>query len=183
MTAFRQGKNFSMLYQLGERTPQLDGGNFVADDARVIGSVQLMQDASIWFGCVLRGDNDDIVIGERSNIQDGSVLHTDPGIKLIVGNDVTVGHQAMLHGCTIGDNTLIGIQAVILNRAKIGKNCIIGAGALIPEGKEIPDNSLVMGTPGKVVKENPPNVAAMLKMQAAHYVQNAHRYLNDLKPL
>ena len=142
-----------------------------------------MQDASVWFGCVLRGDNDDIIIGERSNIQDGSVLHTDPGIKLTVGQDVTVGHQVMLHGCTIGDNSLIGIQAVVLNRAVIGRNCIIGAGALIPEGKVIPDNSVVMGMPGKVVKENPESAAAMLKMQAAHYVQNAQRYLQDLKPL
>lgn len=145
--------------------------------------MQLKQDASVWFGCVLRGDNDDIIIGERSNIQDGSVLHTDPGLKLIVGQDVTVGHQVMLHGCTIGDNTLIGIQSVILNRAVIGRNCIIGAGALIPEGKVIPDNSVVMGMPGKVVKENPENMAAMLKMQAAHYVQNAHRYLTDLQPI
>ncbi len=172
-----------MLYQLGDRVPQLAGGNFVAEDARVIGSVQLARDASVWFGCVLRGDNDDIIIGERSNIQDGSVLHTDPGLKLTVGQDVTVGHQVMLHGCSIGDNSLIGIKAVILNKAVIGRNCIIGAGALIPEGKVIPDNSVVMGMPGKVVKENPENMAAMLKMQAAHYVQNGHRYLKELQAL
>lgn len=149
----------------------------------MIGSVQLKQDASVWFGCVLRGDNDDLIIGERSNIQDGSVLHTDPGLKLIVGDDVTVGHQVMLHGCSIGNNTLIGIKAVVLNKAQIGSNCIIGAGALIPEGKVIPDNSVVMGMPGKVVKQNPENMAAVLKMQAAHYVQNAQRYLNDLQAL
>jgi carbonic anhydrase/acetyltransferase-like protein (isoleucine patch superfamily) len=172
-----------MLYQLGDRKPELAGGNFVADDARVIGSVQLMQDASVWFGCVLRGDMDDIIIGERSNIQDGAVLHTDPGVKLRVGNDVTVGHQVMLHGCTIGDGCLIGIKAVILNRAVIGRNCIIGAGALIPEGKIIPDNSLVMGMPGKVVRQTDANTAKMLKMQAAHYVQNGHRFLRELSPL
>lgn len=170
-----------MLYQLGDRIPQLAGNNFVADDARLIGSVQLKSHASVWYGCVLRGDNDDIEVGERSNIQDGSVLHTDPGLKLTVGDDVTVGHQVMLHGCTIGDNTLIGIKAVVLNRAVIGRNCIIGAGALIPEGKEIPDNSVVMGMPGKIVKENPASAAAMLKMQAAHYVQNGQRYMKALK--
>lgn len=169
-----------MLYQLGDKRPQLKGGNFVADDARVIGDVILEQDASVWFGVVIRGDMDTLHIGARSNIQDGSVLHTDAGIKLHIGEDVTVGHQAMLHGCTIGDGSLIGIKAVILNRAVIGRNCIIGAGALIPEGKVIPDNSVVMGMPGKVVKENPPAMAQVLVAQAKHYVQNAQRYLRDL---
>ncbi len=172
-----------MLYRLGERTPELAGGNFVAEDAQVMGSVKLMRDASVWFGCVLRGDMDDIIVGERSNIQDGSVLHTDAGIKLTVGNDVTVGHQAMLHGCSIGDGSLIGIKAVVLNKAVIGRHCIIGAGALIPEGKVIPDYSLVMGMPGKVVRQLDEETAQMLKMQAAHYVQNGHRYLKDLQPL
>ena len=172
-----------MLYSLGDKRPQLMGGNFVADDARVIGDVILEQDASVWFGVVLRGDMDTLRVGARSNIQDGSVLHTDAGIKLTIGEDVTVGHQAMLHGCTVGDGSLIGIKAVVLNRAKIGRNCIIGAGALIPEGKEIPDNSVVMGMPGKVVKENPEAAAQMLKAQAAHYVQNGQRYLESLKVL
>ena len=172
-----------MLYQLGERQPELAENVFVADSARVIGSVRLLADASVWYGCVLRGDNDLITVGERSNIQDGSVLHTDPGIALNVGNDVTVGHQAMLHGCEIGEGSLIGIQAVVLNRARIGRNCIVGAGALIPEGKEIPDNSLVMGMPGKVVKELDPATAQMLKAQAKHYVDNARRYQAELKAL
>lgn len=172
-----------MLYSLDTHSPVLDGDNFVADSASVIGRIHLKSHASVWFGCVLRGDMDDIIIGERSNIQDGSVLHTDPGIKLMIGDDVTVGHQAMLHGCTVGDGSLIGIKAVVLNRAVIGKNCIIGAGALIPEGKVIPDNSLVMGMPGKVVRELDEANARMLKMQAAHYVQNAQRYRRDLKPL
>ena len=131
---------------------------------------------------VIRADNDIIVIGENSNIQDGAVLHTDAGVPLIVGNHVTVGHKAMLHGCTIGDNTLIGINAVILNRARIGRNCIIGANALIPEGKEIPDNSLVMGSPGKVVKEISESQAMMLRFSALHYVENFKRYQQQLKP-
>ncbi len=172
-----------MLYQLGDRRPELLGENFVADDARVIGSVRLEKDASVWFGCVLRGDMDDITVGEGSNIQDGAILHTDPGVKLLVGPHVTVGHQAMLHGCTIGEGSLIGIQAVILNRAVIGKHCIIGAGALIPEGKEIPDYSLVMGQPGRVVRQLDESSAQMLRAQAGHYVANARRYLQGLSPL
>jgi len=171
-----------MLYALGDDTPTLIGeGHFVADNATVIGRVRLETQTSIWFGCVVRGDCDDIIIGARSNIQDGAVLHTDVGIKLTIGEGVTVGHQAMLHGCTIGDSTLIGINSVILNRAVIGRNCIIGANALIPEGKEIPDNSLVMGSPGRVVKELGPNVAQMLKASADHYVHNADRFATELR--
>ncbi len=171
-----------MLYALGDDTPTLIGeGHFVADNATVIGRVRLETQTSIWFGCVVRGDCDDIIIGARSNIQDGAVLHTDVGIKLTIGEGVTVGHQAMLHGCTIGDGTLIGINSVILNRAVIGRNCIIGANALIPEGKEIPDNSLVMGSPGRVVKELGPNVAQMLKASADHYVHNAERFATELR--
>ncbi|MCK5860312.1 MAG: gamma carbonic anhydrase family protein [Abyssibacter sp.] len=171
-----------MLYALGDDTPTLIGeGHFVADNATVIGRVRLETQTSIWFGCVVRGDCDDIIIGARSNIQDGAVLHTDVGIKLTIGEGVTVGHQAMLHGCTIGDSTLIGINSVILNRAVIGRNCIIGANALIPEGKEIPDNSLVMGSPGRVVKELGPNVAQMLKASADHYVHNAERFATELR--
>ncbi len=172
-----------MLYQLGDRSPQLSGGNFVADNAQIIGAVTLKQDASVWFGCVIRGDMDEIIIGERSNIQDGCILHTDPGITLTVGQDVTVGHQAMLHGCTIGDGSLIGIKATVLNRAVIGRHCIIGAGALIPEGKVIPDHSLVMGVPGRVVRQIDAAGAQTLKSQAAHYVQNAQRFLRELQPL
>lgn len=165
-----------MLIRLGSSSPELKGENFVADNARVIGQVELGHQASVWFGCVLRGDMDRIVIGARSNIQDAAVLHTDPGIALRIEDDVTVGHQAMLHGCHIGAGTLVGIQAVILNRARIGKHCIIGAGALIPEGKEIPDYSLVMGQPGRVVRQLDESMAEKLRAQAGNYVRNAQRY-------
>jgi len=149
----------------------------------VIGDVTLHQNSSIWFNCVVRGDTDELIIGENSNIQDGSVVHTDPGIKLRVGRDVTVGHLCMLHGCEIGDNSLIGIKSVILNRAKIGRNCIIGANTLITEGKQIPDGSLVMGSPGKVVRQVTPEEIVMLTAQAAHYVENARRYRQHLRRL
>jgi carbonic anhydrase/acetyltransferase-like protein (isoleucine patch superfamily) len=142
----------------------------------VIGNVILEENASIWFNAVLRGDNEPIVIGENTNVQDGSILHTDIGCPLTLGRDVTVGHMAMLHGCTIGDNSLIGIGAVILNRAIIGKNCIIGAKSLIPEGKVIPDNSLVMGAPGKVVRELEEAQIQAIKASALHYVENWKRY-------
>ena len=173
-----------MIYSLGDRQPEFRGDDyFVADGAVVIGSVVLEQNASIWFNAVLRGDNDLITIGENSNIQDGSVLHTDGGIPLTVGKNVTVGHKVMLHGCTIGDNSLIGINAVVLNGAKIGKGCLIGANSLIPEGKEIPDGSLVMGSPGKVVKQLGPDQIKGLEMSAMHYVENFKRYKRDLKPI
>lgn len=136
--------------------------------------------ASIWFNTVLRGDNDPIVIGRDSNIQDGSILHTDVGSPLTIGEGVTVGHKAMLHGCAIGDNSLVGIGAVILNGAKIGKNCLIGANALITEGKVIPDNSLVMGQPGKVLRELDAGQVEALRISAQHYVQNWRRYVQDL---
>src|SRR5690606_34766851 len=150
-------------------------------NATIIGDVILRTDASVWFGVVIRGDNDPITIGERSNIQDNSVLHTDVGVPLTIGADVTVGHKAMLHGCTVGDNSLIGIGATVLNGAVIGKNCIIGAHALIPENKTIPDNSLVVGAPGRVIRELGPEQAAFLKASAEHYVQNWRRYARDLK--
>ncbi|WP_348675459.1 gamma carbonic anhydrase family protein [uncultured Abyssibacter sp.] len=173
-----------MLYALGDDAPELIGdGHFIADNATVIGRVRMEPQSSIWFNCVVRGDCDDIIIGARSNVQDGAVLHTDVGIKLTIGEDVTVGHQVMLHGCTVGAGTLIGINAVVLNRAVIGRNCIIGANALIPEGKEIPDNSLVMGSPGRVVRELDDKVAKMLKASADHYVHNAERYARSLRPL
>ncbi len=171
-----------MIYALGDRRVKAEGEYFIADSATVIGSVLLKPNASIWFNVVIRGDNDLIVIGENSNVQDGSVLHTDGGIKLEIGANVTVGHQVMLHGCNIGDNTLIGINSVILNRAKIGKNCLIGANTLITEGKEIPDNSLVMGAPGKVVRQLTDEQIQGLKMSAMGYVQNARRFATELSP-
>ena len=171
------------MYTLGDKSPYLPGTDeyWIAPDARVIGAVTLKRGASIWWGAILRGDNDPIVIGEDSNIQDGSVLHTDPGEPLIVGRGVTVGHMAMLHGCEIGDNSLIGIGAVVLGRAKIGRNCLIGAGALITEGKVIPDGSLVMGQPGKVVRMLEAGQIAALEASAQHYVQNWKRYARDLR--
>jgi carbonic anhydrase/acetyltransferase-like protein (isoleucine patch superfamily) len=172
------------IYQLGDNhIPRLDDSAWVADSAQVIGRVALAADASIWYGAVLRGDNDWITIGERSNIQDLSVLHTDAGIPLTIGADVTVGHQVMLHGCTVGDGSLIGIQSVILNGARIGKNCIVGAGALITEGKEFPDGVLIVGSPARVVRELTPDQIERLKMSAAHYVDNARRHRLHLKKL
>jgi carbonic anhydrase/acetyltransferase-like protein (isoleucine patch superfamily) len=156
------------------------GEYWVAPNATLIGKVRLQRHASIWFNAVLRGDNELIDIGENSNVQDGCVLHTDPGAPLSVGRNCTIGHLAMLHGCTIGDNTLIGIGAVVLNHVKIGRNCLVGARALITEGKEIPDNSLVMGAPAKVVKEITPEAAARLERAAARYVQNWQRYARGL---
>jgi carbonic anhydrase/acetyltransferase-like protein (isoleucine patch superfamily) len=145
-----------------------------------MGRVILKKNASVWWGATLRGDNDPIIVGEGSNIQDGSVCHTDTGSPLTIGANVTVGHMVMLHGCTIGDNTLVGIGSVILNGAVIGKNCLIGANCLITEGKEIPDNSLVMGAPGKVVRELSPEQAARMAMGSAHYVENWKRYRREL---
>ena len=170
-----------MLYQLDDRRVQAEDEEYwVADSAMVMGSVLLRKGASVWFNAVLRGDTELITVGENSNIQDGSVLHTDPGCPLVIGANVTVGHKVMLHGCQIGDNSLIGINAVVLNRAKIGRNCLIGANALITAGKEIPDNSMVMGSPGKIVRELTEQEIAGLKMSAAHYRENAARFRNGL---
>jgi carbonic anhydrase/acetyltransferase-like protein (isoleucine patch superfamily) len=169
-----------VLLQLDDRRVRAEGDYFVADSARVIGSVLLKQGASVWFNAVLRGDNDLITVGENSNVQDGAVLHTDPGCPLVIGRNVTVGHKVMLHGCEIGDNSLIGINAVILNRAKIGRNCLIGANALITEGKEIPDNSMVLGAPGKVVRELTAQEIEGLARSAAGYVANARRFTTGL---
>lgn len=172
------------VYALGEMIPEISEEEaWVAPDAAVIGRVKLLARSSVWFGAVLRGDNELITLGEETNVQDGSVLHTDMGFPLTLGRGVTVGHKAMLHGCTVGDYSLIGIGATILNGAKIGKNCIIGAHALITEGKEIPDGSVVMGAPGKVVKEIGEGVAEMLKASADHYAENAARYAQGLKAL
>ena len=173
------------IYALGDSKPQLppQGEYWVAPSASVIGNVILHSNASVWFGAVLRGDNDPITVGPDSNIQDGSVLHTDMGSPLTLGRGVTVGHKAMLHGCEVGDYSLIGIGAVVLNGVKIGRNCIIGANALITEGKIIPDNSLIVGQPGKVVRERDPAHIAVLQMSAEHYVQNWKRFAAELRPL
>jgi carbonic anhydrase/acetyltransferase-like protein (isoleucine patch superfamily) len=163
--------------------PNIDDTAWVAPGAHVLGQVQLMANASVWFSAVIRADNEPITVGTNSNVQEGAVLHVDPGCPLIVGEDVTIGHQAMLHGCTIGDGSLIGIQAVILNRAVIGKHCLIGAGSLIPEGKVIPDRSLVMGTPGKVIRQLDDDEVAKLAASAANYVERARRFKSTLKVL
>ena len=168
------------LFQLPGKTPQLDASAWVAPNATVIGDVRLGANASIWWNATLRGDNDPIHIGANSNIQDGSVLHTDEGVPLHIGANVTVGHLVMLHGCTIGDGSLIGIGSVILNRAVIGKGCIVGANTLIPEGKVFPDKVLIVGSPGKVVRELSDDDVARLKASAAHYVDNARRYRTTL---
>lgn len=169
-----------MKYRLGTTEVDCHPDSWIAPSASVIGKVRLEKGASVWFSAVLRGDNELIHIGEDSNVQDGTVMHTDMGSPLTLGKGVTVGHNAMLHGCTVGDYSLIGINAVILNGAKIGKNCIIGANALVAEGKEIPDGSLVVGSPGKVVRELNDSQKLMLKASAEHYVQNARRYARDL---
>ena len=169
-------------YSLGEREVEFHGPDwFIADNASVIGSVVLANNVSVWFNAVVRGDNDVITIGENSNVQDAAVLHTDPGIKLTLGRDVSVGHLAMLHGCTVGDNSLIGINAVVLNRAVIGKNCLIGSNALIPEGKIIPDGSLVVGSPGRVVRSLGPKEIAGLKFIADGYRERFRRFRTELK--
>lgn len=172
-----------MIYQLDEVSPTVADDVFVAPGAHIIGNVELKQGASVWFNSVLRGDMDKLTIGENTNIQDGSVLHTDAGIPLNIGKGVTVGHKVMLHGCSIGDYSLIGINAVVLNGAKIGRFCIIGANALITENMEVPDYSVVMGSPGKVVKTLDQSVEAKLKGSAAHYVENAKRFKGSLNAL
>ncbi|QBF25450.1 gamma carbonic anhydrase family protein [Pseudomonas tructae] len=169
-----------MKYRLGDLRVETHPRSWVAPTAILIGKVRLQAGANVWFGAVLRGDNELIDIGENSNVQDGTVMHTDMGSPLTLGKGVTVGHNAMLHGCSVDDYSLIGINAVILNGARIGKYCIIGANALIPEGKEIPDGSLVMGSPGKVVRELTEAQKKMLEASAAHYVHNAERYALDL---
>ncbi|MBO9502205.1 gamma carbonic anhydrase family protein [Brevundimonas sp. A19_0] len=170
------------VYTLGDKKPQLppEGEYWIAPNATVIGDVILKPGASVWFGAVVRGDNDPITIGRDTNIQDGSVLHSDPGEPLTIGDGVTVGHMVMLHSCEIGDNSLIGIGTVILGRAKIGKNCLIGANTLITEGKEIPDNSMVVGQPGRVIRTLEPGQIEALEASAAHYVANWKRYVTDL---
>ena len=171
------------VYRLGDKLPQLDPSVWIAPNATVIGDVRLAANVSIWWGAVLRGDNDPITIGEGTNIQDGSILHTDDGIPITMGCNITVGHMVMLHGCTVGDGTLVGIKSVVLNGAVIGKNCLIGANTLIPEGKIIPDRSVVMGSPGKVVRELTDEQLARIARNAPHYVQNAQRYRTLLEEI
>ena len=169
------------IYQLGEISPEIDASAYITDTANIIGKVKIDANASIWFESTLRGDNELIHIGENSNIQESCVLHTDPGFPLTVGKGVTVGHQAMLHGCTIGDDSLVGIQAVILNGAKIGKNCLVGAGALVTEGKEFPDNCLIVGSPAKVIRELTPEAIAGLQANANNYVKRGQEFKTKLK--
>ena len=171
-----------MIYSLGERKVEINALDyFIADNATVIGSVIINNNVSIWFNAVIRGDHEPISIGENTNIQDGVVVHTDEGIPMFIGRGVTVGHLAMLHGCNIGDNSLIGINAVILNNAKIGNNCIIGANSLISEGKEIPDGSLVLGSPGRVIRKVTDDEIRNLKLSAEHYVQNFKLFKRSLR--
>jgi carbonic anhydrase/acetyltransferase-like protein (isoleucine patch superfamily) len=170
-----------MIYELGARRVQIEGSVYLAPSADVIGSVVLKDESSVWFHAVLRGDSDDIVVGEQTNIQDNAVLHTDSGIRLVLGRGVTVGHHAMVHGCEVGDYSLIGINAVVLNHAKIGRYCTIGANALITEGQEIPDYSVVLGSPGKVVRRIDPKDGASLEQSAAGYVERAREYLTSLR--
>jgi carbonic anhydrase/acetyltransferase-like protein (isoleucine patch superfamily) len=169
------------LYALDDLIPQVDPTALVAEGACVIGQVTIGPQAGIWYGAVLRGDTAPIHIGARSNVQDNSVLHVDMDVPLVIGEDVTVGHQVMLHGCTIGDGSLIGIQAVVLNGARIGRNCLVGAGALVTEGKEFPDGSLIMGSPAKVVRELTPEALERMRRSAAFYVHNAQRHRDGLR--
>jgi len=172
-----------MIYTLGDHSPTIADSCFVAPSADLIGQVILHDNASVWFNCVLRADNTTITIGENSNIQDGSVLHVDPGFPLTIANNVTIGHKVMLHGCTIGENSLVGMNAVVLNGAKIGKNCIVGANALVTENMQIPDGQMVLGSPAKIVKALDDKTIAMLTAGAEHYVQNSQRYSAELKAL
>ena len=172
-----------MIYQLGDRKPVLKGDNYVAPNAAVLGNVLMERGASVWFSVTIRGDNDLITLGENVNVQDGSVIHTDSGIPVTLERNVSIGHLVMLHGCTIRENSLIGIGAIILNRVTVGKNCLIGAGSLIPEGKTIPDGSLVLGVPGKVVRTLTPEEIAMNTWIAEHYMERAAKYREGLKAI
>jgi carbonic anhydrase/acetyltransferase-like protein (isoleucine patch superfamily) len=170
-----------VIRALGDRAPVFEGsGHYVADNAMVIGSVRLKDQSSVWFNCVLRGDNDWLVIGERSNIQDGSVLHTDSGIELVVGDGVTVGHNVMLHGCSIGDNSLIGIGSTLLNGSKIGRNCVVGAHSLVTENKTFPDGTLILGSPARASRQLSDEEIANIGDSADIYVRNARRFAEQL---
>ncbi len=169
------------LYQLGDVAPTIDDDAYVAPEATVIGRVQLKARSSVWPGAVIRGDNEPIVVGEASNVQEGAVLHTDPGCPLNIGDRVTIGHQAMLHGCTVGEGSLIGIQAVVLNRAVIGKDCLVGAGAIVTEGKVFPDRSLILGAPAKAVRELTEDDIAKMRLNAETYAVRQAMYKQQLK--
>jgi len=169
------------IYQFGEFAPDIDSSAYITDSANVIGKVRIEAGASIWFNVTIRGDNELITVGQNSNLQEGCVLHTDPGCPVEIGNTVTVGNQAMLHGCTIGDGALIGIQAVILNGAKIGNNCLVGAGALVTEGKEFPDNTLILGSPAKAVRTLCDDDLARMHANTANYVQRGQLFKQELK--
>ncbi|UWR56291.1 gamma carbonic anhydrase family protein [Phaeobacter inhibens] len=169
------------IYALGDKTPELHADTWVAPDANLIGLVVLEEGASVWFGSTIRADHEEIRIGRGSNVQENCVMHIDAGYPLTIGENCTIGHKVMLHGCTIGDNSLIGMGATVLNGAKIGKNCLIGAGALITENKEIPDNSLVMGAPGKIVRDVDETLVQSLRKSAEHYQENMRRFRDELK--
>lgn len=172
------------VYRLDDNEPKLpEEFCWIAESASVIGKVEVGEDVGIWFGCVLRGDNEYIKLGKGTNVQENTIMHTDMGYPLTIGEGCTIGHRAMLHGCTIGNNSLVGMGAIILNGAKIGNNCLVGAGALVTEGKEIPDGSLVMGSPAKPVRELDDKAIAMLKWSAEHYIQNARRFAAKLVKL
>ena len=171
------------IYELDGHAPKLGKNAYVADSAEVIGRVTLEENASVWSGTIIRGDSDHIHIGRNTNVQDGSVLHADEGVPLTLEDNVSIGHKVMLHGCTIGEGSLIGIGAVVLNNAKIGKNCLVGAGALVTEGKEFPDGSMILGSPAKAVKQLTPEQIAGLKRIAQHYVDNAERFRKGLKKI
>jgi carbonic anhydrase/acetyltransferase-like protein (isoleucine patch superfamily) len=169
------------IYQLGEESPDIDPSAYVTDSANIIGKVRIEANASVWFDVTIRGDNELITVGENSNVQEGCILHTDPGFPLTIGKNATVGHQAMLHGCSIGEGSLVGIQAVILNGAKIGRNCLVGAGALVTEGKEFPDNSLIIGSPAKAVRILTDEAIAGMHRNTDIYVQRGQLFKADLK--
>jgi carbonic anhydrase/acetyltransferase-like protein (isoleucine patch superfamily) len=171
------------IYELDGHAPKLGKNAYVADSAQVIGKVTLEENASVWFGTVVRGDSEHIHIGRNVNVQDGSVLHADEGVPLTLEDNVSIGHKVMLHGCTVGEGSLIGIGAVVLNHARIGKNCLVGAGALVTEGKEFPDGSMILGSPAKAVKQLTPEQIANLQRIATHYVENAARFRAGLKKI
>jgi carbonic anhydrase/acetyltransferase-like protein (isoleucine patch superfamily) len=168
------------VYELDNTAPHIAESAWIADSAHVMGAVTLADDVSVWFGCVIRGDTEHIAVGEGSNIQDASVLHADHGFPLTIGQRVTVGHQVMLHGCTIGDESLIGIGAIVLNGARIGRHCLVGAGALVTEGKSFPDGSMIIGSPAKAVKQLTPEQIDGLRLSAQHYIDNARRFRDGL---
>ncbi len=171
------------VFALSERVPVIGENAWIADNATVVGSVTLGADTSVWFNAVIRGDHDPVFVGQGSNIQDGAILHTDDGFPLRIGERVTIGHMAMLHGCTVGEGALIGMNAVVLNGAVVGKNCLIGANTLIPEGKTIPDRSLVVGTPGRIIRELTDDEIANILSGAQSYIENAVLYRKAMKPI